>query len=110
LPNPGDIQLTQAHTLLQNDPDSTDYPKAVQLLWQAVEKGNSTAEIELASLYLAGRGVSKSCSQARVLLAAAQTHSNALAEQKLQNLSLYGCDPAADTPDRTSNDSPTAIP
>ena len=63
----------------------------MQLLWQAVAKGNTAAELELADLYLAGHGVSKSCSQAFVLLTAAKTHKNTQAEQALRSLPQYGC-------------------
>jgi len=67
-------------------------PNRPNRLWQAVEKGSSEAEIKLADMYLEANGVEKSCSQAEVLLAAAQRHKSALAVQKLANLAGYGCE------------------
>jgi PilZ domain-containing protein len=64
---------------------------SVQALWQAVEKGDAAAEVELAGRYLTGRGVAKNCNQAAVLLSAAQGHKNALAGEKLKGLAEYGC-------------------
>jgi TPR repeat protein len=89
-------QLAAAQKLLRDDSDASNAPKAAQLLWQAVEKGNSAAAIDLADLYLTGRGVEKSCSQALVLLTAAKNHKNALAESKLQSLDQYSCGASAD--------------
>jgi TPR repeat protein len=53
------------------------------LLWQAVKKGNSDASVRLAELYIAGRGVEKSCDQAMVLLRSASAHSSSRARGKL---------------------------
>jgi TPR repeat protein len=64
---------------------------ASQLLWSAVEKGNSTAETTLADLYLRGDGVTRNCAQARVLLSAASSKGNPEAMQKLQELNRNGC-------------------
>jgi TPR repeat protein len=85
-------QLRLARTLLQNDSDPESQAKAVGLLWQAVQKGNATAEIELADLYLQGQVVPKSWSQARVLLTAAQSHKSEWARQKLSDLASYDCE------------------
>jgi hypothetical protein len=71
---------------------SEDVAESPESLWQAVEKGSSEAEIKLADMYLEANGVEKSCSQAEVLLAAAQRHKSALAVQKLANLAGYGCE------------------
>jgi TPR repeat protein len=89
-------QLAAARELLRDDLDASDAPRAAQLLWQAVEKGNSAAAIDLADLYLSGRGVEKSCNQALVLLRAAKNRKNALAESKLQSLDQYSCGASAD--------------
>ncbi|MGH9562486.1 MAG: hypothetical protein ACRD3S_13620, partial [Terracidiphilus sp.] len=78
--------------LLSNEGDSVSQGKGIQLLWQAVEKGNPAAEAELAGLYLRGRGVSKSCSQAIVLLKAAQSRRNIAADHTLSTLSEFGCE------------------
>jgi hypothetical protein len=87
----GQAPLALAQELLQKDADPEQQGKAVQLLWQAVEKGNVAAEIALADLYLNGRSVAKSCSQARVLLTAAQNHKSEAAAKKLDEFSQYGC-------------------
>ena len=106
--DPDQTEIALARKLLREDSDASNPPKAVQLLWQAVEKGSAPAEIELAGLYLAGRGVSKSCSQALVLLTAAQNHKSALAEQRLRSLPRYGCDPTRDPTTPASSEPPGA--
>jgi hypothetical protein len=40
-------------------------------LWKRVQRGNANAEVELARLYLDGRGVAQNCEQAHLLLLAA---------------------------------------
>jgi TPR repeat protein len=64
---------------------------ASQLLWSAVEKGNSAAEMDLADLYLHGDGMARNCDQARVLLSAASEKGNAEAMEKLRELNRTGC-------------------
>jgi TPR repeat protein len=64
---------------------------ASQLLWSAVEKGNSTAEMDLADLYMHGDGVARNCDQARVLLSVASEKGNPEAMQKLHELNRTGC-------------------
>ncbi len=71
---------------------SADIGESAESLWQAVEKGSSAAEIKLADMYLQAKGVEKSCSQAEVLLAAAQRHKSAVAARKLADLAGYGCE------------------
>jgi hypothetical protein len=88
----GQTALALARGLLQKDADPENQAKAAQLLWQAVEKGNVPAEVELANLYLVGQGVAKSCSQARVLLTAAQVRKSTPAAKKLDHFSQYGCE------------------
>jgi len=109
---PGSTQppLAVAQELLRDDSDNSNASKAAQLLWQAVEKGNSAASIDLADLYLTGRGVAKNCNQAIVLLTAAKNHKNTLAKSKLQSLDQYNCGPAADpaTDHQASADSDSA--
>lgn len=92
---PGDASqapLDLARGLLKKDAGPEEQAKAAQLLWHAVEKGNVAAELALADLYLAGQGVEKSCSQARVLLTTAQNHKSSLAAKKLNGLAAYGCE------------------
>jgi hypothetical protein len=88
----GQTALAQARELLQKDADPEQQAKAAQLLWQAVEKGNVPAEVELANLYLLGQGVAKSCGQARVLLTSAQLRKSATAAKKLDDFPQYGCE------------------
>jgi hypothetical protein len=88
----GQTALAQARELLHKDADPEQQAKAAQLLWQAVEKGNVPAEVELANLYLLGQGVAKSCGQARVLLTSAQLRKSAAAAKKLDDFPQYGCE------------------
>jgi hypothetical protein len=60
-------------------------------LWSAVEAGDSSAEVELARLYLKGDGVPRNCEQARVLLRAAARGGNLEARHQLQKLYTTGC-------------------
>jgi PilZ domain len=89
--NHGQSDVAQARELLR---DSNPQASAVaaELLWSAVGKGNTQAEMMLADLYLEGRGtVRKNCRQAEALLTAAQSASVPGAEQKIQELQTYGC-------------------
>jgi TPR repeat protein len=87
-------QLELARGLLekQDGPSPEQSAQAAQLLWVAVQNGNTAAEVDLAKLYLLGEGVPKSCAQARVLLNAAQNRKNELAERSLNDLPKYGCE------------------
>jgi TPR repeat protein len=50
-------------------------------LWKKVRTGSADAEIELAKLYLDGKGVTQNCEQAHLLLlAASRKHSSAASE------------------------------
>jgi PilZ domain len=87
----GEMELARAHRYLQGT-GGQDSAVATQLLWVAVGKGNSQAELELADLYLRGEGaVSKNCEQARILLMAAQNNNNPEAGERLAHLGDYGC-------------------
>jgi hypothetical protein len=90
-PDAGESQLTLARQYLDGRGHPRNPAAASQLLWSAVEKGNSAAETDLADLYLRGDGVSKNCDQARVLLSAASDKGNAEAMQKLTELNRTGC-------------------
>jgi hypothetical protein len=87
----GESQLSLARQYLDGRGHPRNPAAASQLLWSAVEKGNSTAETDLADLYLRGDGVAKNCDQARVLLSAASGKGNAEAMQKLTELNRTGC-------------------
>jgi TPR repeat protein len=65
---------------------AADPTEAAELFWRSLEKGNTDAAIPLADLYLQGKGVSRSCLQARILLTAASNKGNAEAIQKLREL------------------------
>lgn len=60
-------------------------------LWSAVTSGDSTAEIDLAGLYLKGEGVPRNCLQAKVLLRAAAKAGSAKASQQLKKLRSSAC-------------------
>lgn len=50
-------------------------------LWRRVQRGNANAEVELAKLYVAGKGVTQNCEQAHLLLlAASRKRSNAASD------------------------------
>ena len=63
----------------------------VTRLWSAVASGNSSAEVDLARLYLRGDGVPRNCEQARVLLRAAAKRGSVEAQQQLKELRASGC-------------------
>lgn len=60
-------------------------------LWSAVASGDSSAEVELARLYLTGEGVARNCLQASVLLRAAAKGGSVEARQQLKKLRSQGC-------------------
>jgi TPR repeat protein len=64
---------------------------AEKLLWSAIEKGSSAAEVELADHYLSGNDLRKNCEQARVLFMAASKSRNAVAVERLADFPRYGC-------------------
>ena len=82
----GQAELALARGYLQGDESGQDTARAVPLLWLAVQKGNTDAEVDLADLYARGAGVPRSCEQARVLLTAADKGANARAGKKLSEL------------------------
>ena len=60
-------------------------------LWSAVASGDSSAEVDLARLYLKGEGVPRNCVQAKVLLRAAAKGGSWEARQQLRKLPSSGC-------------------
>ena len=88
---PGQPEYLQALQILRSPSRSSEIPAAVQLLWAAVEKGNIGAEIDLAELFRTGRGVTKNCDQARVLLSAAARKGSAEARKRLETFQRQGC-------------------
>lgn len=66
-------------------------PKSVRALWDQVAKGDVSAQLELGNMYFTGHGVTKNCSQARRLFAAAARKGNDLAKQRLAELDRGAC-------------------
>lgn len=87
----GRADLEQARRLLQGG-NSSESAVAADLLWSSIQAGNTQAELVLGDLYLRGNGsISKNCSQARVLLRAAQAANVPGATPELQEMQTYGC-------------------
>ncbi len=60
---PGQQEYLQAQEILKGKDREDGLSEAVRLLWIAVEKGNSAAEVSLAGLYRLGEGVTRNCDQ-----------------------------------------------
>lgn len=60
-------------------------------LWKQVRKGNADAEVTLAKLYLDGKGVTRNCEQAHLLLVAAAKKRDRAAGQVLTSLYPLRC-------------------
>ncbi len=89
--NNGSGDLKQALQYLRS-PDSQDSAVAAEMLWSAIGKGNTQAELVLGGLYLRGQGaVHRNCQQAKVLLRAALAANVPGADQQIQELQTYGC-------------------
>jgi TPR repeat protein len=87
----GQVELQQALKILRGTGQSEDVSHAVQLLWVAVRRGNSDAEVALADLYRTGKGVPQNCDQTRVLLSAAAKKGNRQAKARLHEIAQSGC-------------------
>ncbi len=87
----GRSELAVAQQYLRGTNGGRDAAAAARLLWAAVTRGNTTAEVMLADLYRRGDGVTKNCDQARVLLIAASRRGNVKAMDKLRELNANGC-------------------
>ena len=88
---PGQPEYLQALQILRSPGRSSEVPAAIQLLWVAVEKGNTGAEIDLAELFRTGRGVAKNCDQTRILLSAAARKGSTEGRKRLEALQRQGC-------------------
>jgi len=87
LASAGQTEFKQAQKYLNGTGGvAADPAQAAELFWRSLEKGNIAAAIPLADLYLQGKGVSRSCLQARILLTTASNKGNAEATQKLGQL------------------------
>jgi hypothetical protein len=87
----GQEEYLQALQILRTPSRASEVPAAIQLLWVAVEKGNTGAEIDLAELFRKGRGVAKNCDQTRILLSAAARKGSAEARKRLEAFQREGC-------------------
>jgi hypothetical protein len=87
----GQQEYLQALQILRSPSRASEVPAAIQLLWAAVEKGNTGAEIDLAELFRTGRGVAKNCDQTRILLSAAARKGSAEARKRLEAFRREGC-------------------
>ena len=87
----GQQEYLQALQILRSPSRAAEVPTAVQLLWAAVEKGNTAAEIDLAELFRTGRGVAKNCDQTRILLSAAARKGSTEARKRLEAFQREGC-------------------
>lgn len=85
-PYSGQAEYQRAENYLNGKGVDKDASQAAEWFWRSLEAGNTTAAIPLADLYLAGNGVSRSCTQARILLDAAAQKNNQEAIQKLAEL------------------------
>jgi hypothetical protein len=89
---PGEQEYLQAQELLKSGDREGAFQEAVRLLWIAVEKGNSKAEVSLAELYRRGQGVTRNCDQTRILLTAAARKGNTDAQRRLDKFLREGCE------------------
>jgi hypothetical protein len=78
---PGADELAKAN-------NASDAAAEAAWLWKATAKGNPTAPVRLAAMYVKGEGVPRSCEQAIVLLKTAAEKENAPARNQLA--SMYG--------------------
>ena len=89
---PGQAEYVQATQMLRSRNPRTEMSEALRLLWIAVEKGNSNAELELAQMYWRGQGVLQNCDQAHILFTAAARKGNADAQRRLLEFRNAGCE------------------
>lgn len=82
----GQSEYQRAEQYLNGKGVAQDYGEAAQWFWRSLEAGYTNAALPLANLYLDGSGVSRSCTQARILLDAAAQKNNVQAIQKLAQL------------------------
>jgi hypothetical protein len=91
-PPDGHTELAFAQQYLRESANREHRAAAVNLLWAAIGKGSTEAEVTLANLYLGSNSVpGKNCEQARILLRAASKSGDLVARQKIAALRDYGC-------------------
>lgn len=86
LPYAGQSEYNRAEQYLNGKGVEQDPAEAAEWFWRSLEAGYTEAAIPLADLYIAGNGVSRSCTQARVLLDAAAQKNIPEAVKKLGEL------------------------
>ncbi len=79
-------EYQRAEQYLNGTGVTQDYAQAAQWFWRSLEAGYTDAALPLANLYLEGNGVSRSCTQARILLDAAAQKNNPQAIHQLAQL------------------------
>jgi hypothetical protein len=89
--NGGQSDLALARKYLRERSSPGYAAEAEKSLWAAIEKGNTTAEVELADQYLSGDDLRKNCEQARVLFMVASQSKIVVAAQRLADFPSYGC-------------------
>ncbi len=72
-------------------PDTAKEGDPVEL-WKAVKRGNVSAEVALANLYLQGKSVPQSCEQAHMLLQTASTKGSKAADTLLKSSYAERCE------------------
>ena len=88
---PGEAELKIAQNYLQGVNRAPEPSKAIPWLWTAVRKGNLSADVALADLYMRGVGVPQNCQQGIVLLTAAAKRGDNPALNQLRNLDSGPC-------------------
>ena len=79
-------------SLYRQSPNSAQDRSAEAIrLWSSIASGNSSAEVDLARLYLSGEGVSRNCEQAKVLLQAAAKRGSVEAQRQLKKVRTSCC-------------------
>ena len=90
-PDTGQNEYTQA-LQLRRTKGAAAMQEILRLLWVSVEKGNASAELELAQMYWHGQGVIQNCDQAHILLTAAARKGSAEAQRRLVEFQRVGCE------------------
>jgi TPR repeat protein len=88
---PKEEQLPAPTSAMAATRETTASPRDVRSLWNAVGKGDVSAELTLGTMYFTGHGVTKNCSQARRLFAAAARKGSEEGKQRLALLDSGAC-------------------
>ncbi len=85
-PYSGQAEYQRAENYLKGKGVVQDPAEAAEWFWRSLEAGNTDAAVPLADLYVQGNGVSRSCTQAHILLDTAARKGNSEAIKKLAQL------------------------